>query len=280
MTVYLDGVFVLNLLVNYLLLKAAARLGASAGEKLRLWGASAVGAAYAVAVYLPYLGFLQGIPVKLAFGALMVVIAFGAKRQTLRLGAVFAAVSLVLCGAIYGVELLRNGKVRTFGNSLFYPVTFSSLVLTAGATYAACRLLLPRLTHSPDSIVPVTVSLRGRQIRVSALQDSGNTLADPVSGEGVLVAEWSIARRLLPESIALEAEDFAAPDHLMLRLRPYCPRLIPYRAVGVQGGLLLALPCRVGIGKQSPKNSLVAFSPTPLSDGGAYEALTGGMRYG
>ncbi len=279
MTVYLDMVIVLNLLVNYLLLKATARLGASAARKLRLWGAASVGALYAAAVYLPHCGFLQTIPMKLVCAVVMLLVAFGAKRQTLRLGAVFAAVSLVLCGAVYGVELLKHGRVRLHGDSLLYPVTFSSLILTAGGTYAACRLLLPRLTHSADSIVPVTVSLQGRRVHLSALRDSGNTLCDPVSGESVLVADWHTARRLLPEHLTLCAEDFAAPAGLMIRLHEYYPRLIPYRAVGVGGAMLLALPCRVSIGKQSAKNGLVAFSPTPLSDGGGYEALTGGMRY-
>ena len=73
------------------------------------------------------------------------------------------------------------------------------------------------------------------------------------------------------------AADFAAPAALVLRLQRLHPRLIPFRAVGTGSGLLLALPCEeVRIGKSVQKNGLVAFSPTPVSDGGGYEALTGG----
>ena len=53
MTVYLDLVFALNFAVNYLLLRGTARLGASAAPRKRLLGGAALGAAYAVAVYLP-----------------------------------------------------------------------------------------------------------------------------------------------------------------------------------------------------------------------------------
>ena len=149
-------------------------------------------------------------------------------------------------------------------------------MLTAGGVYAATRLLLPRLSHAPDSVVPVRLTLGGRRVFLSALRDSGNTLCDPVTGEAVLVADWRCAARLLPHD-GLRAADFAAPAALVVRLQRLHPRLIPFRAVGTGSGLLLALPCEeVRIGKSVQKNGLVAFSPTPVSDGGGYEALTGG----
>lgn len=274
MRVYLDEVFALNFCVNYLLLLGTARLGAAGVRQRRLLLAALLGAAYAVAVYLPGCGVLRLLPVKLLCAAGMLLTAFGARRRTLRLGAVFGALSLVLCGAVYAVELARRGRVRFHGEALLYPVTFGSVLLTAGAVYSACRLLLPRLTHAPDSIVPLTLELEGRRVRISALRDTGNTLCDPVSGEAVLVAEWRCAQRLV--NLPLRAEAFARPAELALRLRRYRPRLIPYRAVGVPAGMLLALPCVIRSERQI-KTGLVAFSPSPLSDGGAYEALTGGM---
>ncbi len=278
LTVYADMVFVLNFLVNYLLLRGTARLGGSAARKRRLALGALLGAAYAVAVYFPAFGWFRLFPMKLVCAAGMLLIAFGAKRSTFRLAAIFTALTLVLCGAVYGVELLKGGKVRVYENSLLYPVTFASLLLTAAAVSAACRLLLPRLTHSVDSIVPLTLRLRGRTVHLSALRDSGNTLSDPVSGASVLTACWTVAKRLLPPELSLCADDFATPAALALRLRDYSPRLIPYRAVGVSRGLLLALPCEITLEKQT-KTGLVAFCPTPLSDSGAYEALTGGILY-
>ena len=191
MTVYLDSVFALNFAVNWLLLRAAARLGAAAVRPRRIAAAAALGAAYAVAVYLPGCGVLAGWAGKLAVTAALLAVAFGLRRETLRLAAVFGGVTLALCGAVYGLELLKHGRVRP--GALWYPVTFSSLVLTAGGVYAATRLLLPRLSHAPDSVVPVRLTLGGRRVFLSALRDSGNTLCDPVTGEAVLVADWRCA---------------------------------------------------------------------------------------
>lgn len=274
MTVYVDAVFVLNFAVNYLLLRGSARLGASAAGRRRCAGGAALGAAYAVAVYLPHCGRLTSAPWKLLVAAGMLVLAFGWGRATLRLGAIFGALSLVLCGAVYA--LCGGGSRRLFRNSLLYPVSFGSLLLTATAVFGACRLLLPRLTYAPDSTVALTLELEGRRVAVTALRDSGNTLADPVSGAPVLTAEWQCAARLLPGE-GLTRGDFASPSALALRLRRYHPRLIPYRAVGTENGLLLALPCRITTDGRG-RVGLAAFSPTPLSEGGQWQALIGAEK--
>ena len=58
LTVYLDVTLVLNFAVNYLLLRATARLGGAALRARRLLPAAGVGALYAVAVFLPRCGWL------------------------------------------------------------------------------------------------------------------------------------------------------------------------------------------------------------------------------
>ena len=53
-------------------------------------------------------------------------------------------------------------------------------------------------------------------------------------------------------------------------------RLLPYRAIGVDCGMLLAARMdSVIIHKKRYENQLVALSPTPVSDEGAYQALVG-----
>jgi len=276
LTVYADAVFVLNFAVNYLLLRASARLGGAAIRKKRLLCGALLGAAYAVAVYLPGLRWLSSLPVKLLCAAGMIVLTFGRRRSAIRLAAVFGGMTLVLCGAVYGVEVLRGGQAHYRADALFYPVTFFSLLLTAAAVSFATRLLLPKLTFAADSVLPVTLRLGGRTVRLSALRDSGNTLSDPVSGEPVLTVYWKAVRALFP--FAFSAEDVASPAALALQLQAYAPRLIPYSAVGVSSGLLLAIHCEITLNDQT-KTGLVALSPTPVSSRGAYEALTGGNLY-
>ncbi len=275
MVVYLDAVGVLNFSVNYLLLYAAGRLGGAGIRKKRLALGALLGAVYALLVYLPGLSFLRFFLFKLLVAAGMLGLSYGFVPSTLRLGAVFGGVTLVLCGAVYALELLRGGGMRIRGDSLFFPVSFFSLLLTAASVALVCRLMLPRLNHAAGRIVPLTLRLKGRSVRLSALRDSGNTLCDPVTGEQVLTVYWKAARGLFPQNLPLNKEELASPAVLPLRLKDYAPRLIPYRAVGVSSGLLLALPCQITL-EQKCYTGLVALSPTPVSDGGAYDALIGG----
>lgn len=276
MVIYLDLVAVLNFLVDGLLLYGTARLGAAAIRWRRIVLAALLGAVYAVAVYLPGLAFLQSLLCKLAVGTVMLLTAFGIKRSTLRLGAVFAALTLALCGAVYAVELLRHGRFYYRENQLLFPVSFFSLLLTALTVSLACRFLLPKLNHAPDSVLPLEIELQGKKISLTALRDSGNTLTDPITGAPVLTAYAGAVIPLFPKELALKAVDFRSPISLMERLRAFSPRLIPYRAVGISNGLLLTINCHITINNRTSSMPL-ALTPTPLSDGGAYDVLIGGM---
>ena len=69
-------------------------------------------------------------------------------------------------------------------------------------------------------------------------------------------------------------------EELLLRLKTRAPalpaRLLSYKCVGTQMGLLLCLRCEIEVKPGVRKRCLAAFSPTPVSDGGNYDALIGG----
>ena len=55
-------------------------------------------------------------------------------------------------------------------------------------------------------------------------------------------------------------------------------QLLPYRAVGVDHGLLLALRLeKAAWDGETLAGCLAALSPTPVSDGGGYQALVSGF---
>ena len=162
----------------------------------------------------------------------------------------------------------------------FYPVSAMALLSIGALCLAIVRLMFAgSIQHTTRSYETLELRLGENMVSLRALIDTGNTLKDPMTNEPVLVLDWSAAARLLPES-NLREQDFLHPAELMRRLMREYPdlraRLVPYRAVGVSQGLLLAVRCeRKGKnGKITP--ALAAFSPTPVSGDGAYEALTGG----
>ena len=86
-------------------------------------------------------------------------------------------------------------------------------------------------------------------------------------------------RALLPDASITPAA-LADPAELLLRLKTRAPalpaRLLSYKCVGTQAGLILCLRCEIQVRPGVRKRCLAAFSPTPVSDGGNYDALIGG----
>jgi len=130
----------------------------------------------------------------------------------------------------------------------------------------------------------IDVVVRGRRCRLRALRDNGNTLRDPVGGQPVLVAETAALTQLWPREAAEILKTEAPPEEKMARLHaagvniPFV--LLPFRAVGTAGGLLLA--CRsdyIRIGRRTVAHTLVALTDTQVGAGG-YQALWGGQGKG
>ncbi len=98
MVVYLDRVFLLNLLIDYLLLLSAAQLSGRTLSRLRLLLCAAGGGLYAVATFLPGCGFLRGPLCQLAAGGAMALCAFRGRRRP-------ALLFLLLSGGLAGFVL-------------------------------------------------------------------------------------------------------------------------------------------------------------------------------
>ena len=269
-TVYIDEVFLLNGVMDYLLLLCSARL---AGEELhrgRMAVASLLGGLYAAAVFLPGWGFLSHPLCKLAAAAGMTLISFGGSRRLLRVSLVFLGVSAAFGGGVLALQLLSGRRVVP---------DLKSLLLSAAGCYAFLTLIFRRgFRHSGGELERAELRLNDRTCRLTALVDTGNTLTDPHTGRPVMVAEGEKLQSLFPPEERPAAEELLDPVAAMEQREktPYRWRLLPYRAVGVSCGLLLAVRVDgVRVGDRDYGSILVALSPTPVSDGGGYSALIG-----
>ena len=278
MTVYLDEVFFLNALVNWLLLETAASLTGSPRHRGRLAAGAVFGGLYAAAASFPALAPLGTVPGRLLAYGLLCLICFGWKGPVWKSWLWFFVVCCAFAGLVLAAAALLSVPVFLRGGRVYYRLTGRLLIALAGAVYLVCRLCLDRFAkHRGGELVRLELELGGKKAACTALRDSGNTLCEPVTGQSVIVARWQLAARLLPE-LGLRRELFSSPTEGMRLLRLTAPELkpvlIPYRAVGTQGGLLLALRMdRVRENGSPCPAQLVAFSPTEVSYGGVYEAL-------
>lgn len=274
--VYIDLLFLLNLIANYLLLLVSGRM---CGRILHRWLfvlAAVFGAFYAVLIFLPGFGWLSAIPCRIASGVLMVLIAYGWERSLLKVTLCFFGASAALGGMVWAAELMGGHSLTMERGVLYSYVDLRLLLLLLVLCYGLLSMLTNRVfQHRRAELVPAVVRRGESSVKLIALLDTGNTLTDPITNRPVLVAEGEKCRELLPMPLPLDRPVEAISVLGCQGIKGY--RLLPYQTVGVAHGMLLAVKAdSVVIGKQDYGSLLVALSPTPVSDGGGYQALIGG----
>lgn len=256
--IYLDRLFLVNLLCDYLLALASARVAGIPLRRGRCWLAALFGALYAVLAVLPGLTPLASPPARLAAGLLTAGLAFAGEPRFLRCAAVFLAVSALFGGALWALTLAG-------GSPLFEP---RALLLAFALCYAAITLFLRGRSRFPGRArAEIRVALGGREARFTALLDSGNGLCDPATGEPVLLASPEALAPLFPGAAL-------GGDPVTLLRRPGLEgrfRLIPYRAVGASGLLAAFRPEELRIDGKTETGRLVAVSESARGDG--FEAI-------
>lgn len=253
LTIYLDLVMGLNFLVDLLLLLGTNHLSGGVGSWKRLTLAAALGGIYGGLCLVPGFRFLGNLLWRVVFLGLMGVIAFGWNALAPKQCAVFLLLSMALGGL---TQCLSEGK-------------FLAVPASAAGLWAVCRIAFP---GGEKQLLPLQIRWGGRSVSLLALKDTGNTLRDPVTGKSVQVISAEAARQLT----GLQLFQLTNPVETVAEGTIPGLRLIPYRAVGVSGGLLLGMVFEdVVLGSQRGR-SVVAFDPGGLGNGMQYQALTGG----
>ena len=255
MAVYLDLVVLLNFLVDFWLLMGANRMCRFPAKPCRAAMAAMIGAVYAGACMVWEFRFLGNLFWRTVVLGIVAIVAYGWNKSAVRRGILFVFLSMALGGIALG---LGDGGFL----ALIAAAAGVSLMCLIGFQGRVCR----------QAFVDVKITCAGKTKSLTALQDTGNTLKDPMTGESVLVVGEEVAEDLL----GLTEDALKRPIETMQN-HPACGfRLIPYRAVGQPCGMLLAIRAdEVIIGNQKSR-TLVAFAPQDIGRQEGYQALAGG----
>lgn len=275
MVVYVDIAFLLNCLTDGAALYVTGRLSGLPVGKGRLLAAALLGGTYGALCVLPGWSALASPLPQAAAAAGLVWLAFGERGTFLRQLLLFFILSCALGGSLVAVVGLLESKEETLAR-LDWRVFF----LAGGFCFLVLSVVFRGGTRhaAAGQLCRCVVEHRGRKAALTALLDTGHTLTDGLTGRAVLTVHWEALEPLWTQEeravlSRLERDGGAA---CLARLGPGF-RLLPYRAVGVSGGLLLCFQAeRAVIGGTDAGPVTVALSPTAVSDGGGYTALWGG----
>lgn len=275
-TVYIDILFLTNLIVDYLLLLVTAEFASRPCRRWKLLCAAALGGLFAVLVFFQPLEGWLALPFRLLVCCALCGVAYDRPppRELFRLALVFLMVTLAFGGVVFALAYLGDGQglLQVRGGVPYIDLPLGTLLLASCAAYGLLGVVFgaggARRKEAPAQ---VEVCCGEQVIRVKALRDTGNLLRDPVTMRRVLVLDkqqlWPLLaaeeqgclRRLEPENATEIFQELGrCGAHKFL--------LVPYRAVGQPGSLLLALkPDAVTIDGKESREYLIGVSPAPLA---------------
>lgn len=288
MIIYVDVLLALNLFVNYFLLLSSALLSQQKPRRLRCLLGAFVGSLSSLIILLPDMGFLVTILVKLALGALLVLLVFGWKSRAVFVKTllIFWAANFIFAGVMFGVWLMMSPAGMFWQNGVTY-VAISPIVLIAGSVAAYLCICLVHFALSrrvsAKQLCRISAYVEQTQANVTALVDTGNRLTDPFSGLPVCVWEYSAACALIPSELEKFFCDPAAyPNDLERSEWRKRVRLIPCETVGGKSLLPAFLPDRCTVetaGSVMSRQMYIAITPGLLSDG-EFHAIVGNLCEG
>ena len=271
---YLDELLLVNFAAGAAFLLAAGLLAGVRCSGPRLAAGAAFAAASCLVLLAPEMGVLPALAYKAASGASAAALAYGwlGGRVFGRLCGWYLALNLLLAGA---AGLAPGGHAANL--TAYLDITPGRLLAGTAAVYIGVRGLLAFLGRPGRAAVPARLELAGGAVDVLAYYDSGFTLADPVSGRGVVLVRYGAVRDALP------ADCRACLDAVFAGEAPAGPALgLRYLCCGTIAGrtLLPALPAAALNRAAGPRSwraegLLAAFCPGDAGEGEGWTLLLG-----
>jgi len=249
--IYIDTLIIINLYVNFFLLKACGViLHRRIGTARCIWGAVAGGASSLVILF-PALPAFMNVLVKIAIGAAIVLIAFGlgSFRAFLKNALVFIVINIIFAGFMLILHLFASPPGMVYNNGVVYlDISFLALVISTAAAYFLIRTMRYFLDvkFNAEKVYNVTFEYEGRSVSLSAFADSGNTLTDFFTGKPVIICDRSVFGENPPRKGI---------------------RLLPYNTVSSSDLLPVFKPDSVKIGEKNV-DIMIGISKTAINKNG------------
>lgn len=284
MTIYIDVLFAVNGIVNFMLLLATSKISKIHTHTWRLFVGAFFGAIYAVCMFFPQVEALYTLISKIIISFIIIAVTFTIKklRHFLKTVFIFYITSFIFGGIALGLfYFIGFGKGTVISNGIFYfNLPWRILAIASITAYGIIRFVwkVAKSDRMRD-YKRIDVYLKGNKASLNALVDTGNMLSDPVSKMPVIVAEFDVVAPILPQSfISLYKSLSCSPENIILENQDSFLasrlRIIPYSSLGTTDGMLIGMkPDSVKIGKLFYDDIIIGIYSSKLSKNMDYNAL-------
>lgn len=296
LVVYIDLIFLINVVMDFIILFIMKELLHETTTLQRISIASVTasfGSCVAIVIHLPViLRFL------LLYGLVSIIvlhIAFtmkGIRDYVIKMVSFFG-VAFFLDGFVhfmyYRLEMEQYFK-SLLCNTGLNAISLIYLIAAIGGVilvYPFAALIVNQIRENILLLRKVELRNHDKTIKGTGLMDTGNMLFDPISGEPVIIAEFSWVRELFTVKEQLKLASYMKMNHVRneglqpaegSEEQPMRIRMIPFHSVGEEEGMLVAVRLdSILIGKQSElerrENVLIGLYPGTLSARKTYQLI-------
>lgn len=292
MTIYLDIIFVENVLMNYIILFATLVVikVKNKRQQIKLFLSSIIGSTYALIVYLGILPIYSNLVAKIILSVVMIYVAFRPlnMKQLLKQLLIFYLVSFVFGGCTFALIYFIKPENVKIHNGVFvgtYPIKVALLagVVAFIITEIAFKINRNKLNRH-NTFFCIKIYDGEKMLKVNALLDSGNMLKEPISGMPVIIIEKETLSKLISEEILNYIEDIIGGDEKEDKdgIQQYLSkiRMVPFMSIGKDNGMLVGIRVdKVKIETEDinieKENVIVGIYNNKLTKDNKYNALIG-----
>jgi stage II sporulation protein GA (sporulation sigma-E factor processing peptidase) len=260
--IYVDILIVLNLVINFFLLKAVFLFARENAKSKRVIISAVIGAVYSLIILVPNLNGLLSAFFKILVSGVMIFIAFGRMKlkSFIKRCAYFYIVSSIFAGLMFALYYFLTPIGMFFsGGIVYFQISAPVLLISSGIIYLLLSLIFKIFVNAPEgnALIRVVIKRTGKTANLYGMVDTGNHLNDSLTGRPVVVCSFNSVKSLLSEG---EEEFFKGKVEKIGENM----RIVPCRTASGDGILPAFSPDEIEIfsenGEKVKRKALVAVS--------------------
>lgn len=252
MTIYLDVVFLENLIINYIIIYATGIVLKTKIKHFKILIGSLIGAIYSIMYYIINLKIYSTVFIKFILSIVIIYVAFNPRniKTLLKQILIFYLISFVFGGAAISIIYMVNSHDITIQNGvLIGSYTIKTIligVIIAYITVVVAFNIIRTKISKKDLICDITVKLNNKEVSTTVMIDTGNLLKEPITNIPVIVMEHTLFYDIIPKEILNNIEKILGGDLSEIPediQKEYISKLkvIPFSSLGKQNGMLLGI---------------------------------------
>ena len=252
MTIYLDVIFLENIVINYIILYVTGLISKIQIKQKRLMAGALIGAFYSIIYYVLNLKIYSSFIIKIILSIVIIYVAFNSNsfKDLLKKVLLFYLTSFVFGGSAIAIIYMVNSQNITIQNGVLvgsYTIrtVLIGIVIAYFTIIFAFRILKTKISKK-DLICEIEIIFNNKKIKSKALIDTGNLLKEPITNLPVIVMERTLLDEVLPKEILNNSEEILGGDFSKIpeniKEKYYSKlKVIPYSSLGKQNGMLLGI---------------------------------------